>query len=69
MLKDSYAERTILEPNDLLYADVEVRNHMNGIVKLKAPAIMRLLTLVLGDDKDYIQLAASALVNGRYAFY
>ncbi|KAJ8733124.1 hypothetical protein PYW08_001422 [Mythimna loreyi] len=66
LLRDSYETTGVLEPDDDLFDEEPIREHIgaNGILKYKAPAIMRMIRVVLGgEDTDYVQLAARALVN------
>ncbi|KAJ8727740.1 hypothetical protein PYW07_001859 [Mythimna separata] len=66
LLRDSYQTSKVLEPEDDLFDEEAIRDHIgpNGILKYKAPAIMNMIRVVLGgEDTDYVQLAARALVN------
>ncbi|KAM3967321.1 membrane alanyl aminopeptidase [Aphomia sociella] len=66
LLLDGYASAQVLEPEDNLFEEDEIRYYINGLVKVKAPAIFRMLRLILGDEEhDFIQSAAQALLNTR----
>lgn len=41
--------------------------NINGLSKIKAPAILRMLRLIVADDEsDIVQDAARALITSRY---
>ncbi|XP_059049748.1 aminopeptidase N-like [Achroia grisella] len=64
LLLDSYASSQVLEPEESLFDEVEIRDHINGLVKLKTPAIFRMLRLILGDEEDdFIHRAAQSIVT------
>ncbi|XP_035438240.2 membrane alanyl aminopeptidase-like isoform X2 [Spodoptera frugiperda] len=66
LLRDAYINSNPLEPADDLFDEDAIRDHVNGLVKIKSAAIMRMIRLVLGDaNKDFIQIAARALLNFR----
>ncbi|CAH1647280.1 unnamed protein product [Spodoptera littoralis] len=66
LLRDAYINSNPLEPADNLFDEDAIRDHVNGLVKLKSAAVMRMIRLVLGDaDTDFIQIAARALLNVR----
>nr|WAK99419.1 aminopeptidase N 9 [Spodoptera frugiperda] len=66
LLRDAYINSNPLEPADDLFDEDAIRDHVNGLVKIKSAAIMRMIRLVLGDDDtDFIQIAARALLNMR----
>ncbi|KAJ8733125.1 hypothetical protein PYW08_001423 [Mythimna loreyi] len=66
LLRDSYLTSGVLEPQEDLFDEEIIRNHIsvNGVQKYKAPALMRMMRNILGDGNiDYIQLAATALLR------
>lgn len=66
LLRDAYVGSEPLEPAEDIFNENEIRDHVNGLLKLKAPALMRMMRLVLGDpDQDFIQSAARTLLNRR----
>ncbi|XP_014370589.2 membrane alanyl aminopeptidase [Papilio machaon] len=66
LLRDAYINTQALEPNEDIFDEQDIRHNVNGLLKYKAPAIMRMLRLVLGGaNDDFIQLAARALLNSR----
>ncbi|KAH9643211.1 hypothetical protein HF086_012873 [Spodoptera exigua] len=66
LLRDAYINSNPLEPGDNLFDEDAIRDHVNGLVKIKSAAIMRMIGLVLGDDDtDFIQISARALLNVR----
>lgn len=67
LLRDAYINTQALESNEDIFDEEDIRHNVNGLLKYKAPAIMRMLRLVLGGaEDDFIQLAARALLNSRY---
>ncbi|XP_026755599.2 aminopeptidase N-like [Galleria mellonella] len=64
LLRDAYISSQVLQPLDDLFDEMSIRNNINGLIKYKAPAIMRMLRLALG-DKDFIQIAARLLLEFR----
>lgn len=67
MLLDSFSDSQNLEPEEEIFDEQTIRDHLNGILKYKAPAILNMLNYVLGDQKNFIQVAAQNLVNRRYS--
>ncbi|XP_026755769.2 aminopeptidase N-like isoform X2 [Galleria mellonella] len=66
LLLDGYAGAQLLEPNDDIFDEDEVRYHVNGLLRLKAPAILRMLRFILGDEEhDFIKTAAQTLLYRR----
>lgn len=65
LLYDSYTNALPLETEDDLYSENLIRNNINGLLKTKAPAIMRMLSLVLSQNPevDYIRNAAVRLLS------
>ncbi|XP_049694530.2 membrane alanyl aminopeptidase isoform X1 [Helicoverpa armigera] len=64
LLQDAYSSAAVLQPGENIDDQDAIRGHINGVLKYKAPALMRMMRLVLGDeDTDFIQIAASALLN------
>lgn len=66
LLLDSYSSSVVISPDDEIFDEADIRHHILGLLKFKAPAIMRMLRLVLGDeDSDYILRAGQILLNQR----
>lgn len=66
LYRDAFRDIQLLEPDEDLFEEQEIRDHMNGIIKFKAPAILRMFRLMLGNaNTDFIKLAARALFNTR----
>ncbi|XP_013142060.1 PREDICTED: membrane alanyl aminopeptidase-like isoform X2 [Papilio polytes] len=66
LLRDAYTNTQALESDEDIFDEEDIRHNVNGLLKYKAPAIMRMLRLVLGGaEDDFIQLAARALLNSR----
>ncbi|XP_045446721.1 membrane alanyl aminopeptidase-like [Melitaea cinxia] len=68
LLHDSYNNAQPIQLSVNIYAEVDIRQHINGILKYKAPAILRMARLSLGpaeDETDFIQVAARTLLNTR----
>lgn len=66
LYRDAFRDIQLLEPDEDLFEEQEIRDHMNGIIKFKAPAILRMFRLMLGNaNTDFIKLAAQALFNTR----
>ncbi|GBP46434.1 Membrane alanyl aminopeptidase [Eumeta japonica] len=65
MLRDGYASANVMQPDDPLDEEVLIRDHVNGLIKYKGPALMHMLKLILGQNEDYVQIGANALINGR----
>uniref|UniRef100_A0A2A4J290 Aminopeptidase n=1 Tax=Heliothis virescens TaxID=7102 RepID=A0A2A4J290_HELVI len=64
LLQDAYPSAAVLQPDEDFEEEGAIRDHLNGVIKYKAPAIMRMMRLVLGDSNtDFIQVAASALLT------
>ncbi|XP_022125613.2 aminopeptidase N isoform X1 [Pieris rapae] len=65
LLYDSYTNALPLQISADIYDEDAIRNHINGLLKTKAPAIMRMLSLVLSQNSevDYIRNAAATLFN------
>nr|ASU92549.1 glutamine aminopeptidase-like protein 11 [Achaea janata] len=65
LLLDAYVNAPALEPENDLFEEDEIRDHIHSkLVKYKAPALMRMMRIVLG-EQDFIQSAGRALLNGR----
>lgn len=65
LLLDAYVNAPALEPDGDLFEEDEIRDHIHSkLLKYKAPALLRMIRIVLG-DQDFIQSAARALLNGR----
>ncbi|XP_026737103.1 membrane alanyl aminopeptidase-like isoform X2 [Trichoplusia ni] len=63
LLLDAYSSARILEPANIFNEDV-IRDHIHGLLKYKAPAILRMFRLLLGDaDNDFVHLGARARLN------
>ncbi|XP_075971877.1 membrane alanyl aminopeptidase-like isoform X2 [Anticarsia gemmatalis] len=66
LLRDAYVGAQVLEPENDLFEEDEIRDHVNGLLKYKAPALLRMMRLVLGDaNTDFIQSAGRALLTVR----
>lgn len=65
LLLDSYSSSVVIFPEDDMFDEVDIRRHTLGLLKFKAPAIMRMLRLVLGDEDDYISRVGRILLNRR----
>lgn len=66
LLLDSYSSAVVIYPEDDMFDEEDIRRHILGLQKFKAPAIMRMLRLVLGDeDNDYVLRAGQTLLNQR----
>ncbi|NP_001266329.1 membrane alanyl aminopeptidase-like [Bombyx mori] len=66
MLHDAYVNANPLEPKEELYDEDEIRSNIYGLSKLKAPAILHMLKLVLGDEgQDFVHSAAKNLLRRR----
>ncbi|XP_047528953.1 membrane alanyl aminopeptidase-like [Vanessa atalanta] len=66
LLRDSFENSQPLEPADNIFVENRVRLNINGVLKYKAPAMLRMFRLILGDDEtDVIQRAARALLTSR----
>ena len=67
LLRDAYSSSKALQPeNRLLHEHIDVVRELigvNGILKYKTPALMRMLRIVLDDARtDCIQWAAKAIL-------
>lgn len=63
LLLDAYSSARILEPDNIFDEDV-IRDHIHGLLKYKAPSILRMFRLLLGDaDNDFVHLGARARLN------
>lgn len=66
LLHDSYSSAMIISPENDIFDESEIRHHIFGLLKLKAPAIMRMLRIVLGDHgNDPILAVGQQLLNRR----
>ncbi|XP_063619790.1 aminopeptidase N-like [Cydia splendana] len=68
LYRDGYAAARPLEPEEDLFGEDEIREHIGGqrILKYKSPAIMSMLKLVLGNQgEDFIRSAGQILLNSR----
>lgn len=65
LLLDSYSSSVVISPEDDMFNEVDIRRHTSGLLKFKAPAIMRMLKLVLGDEDDYILRVGRMLISRR----
>ncbi|XP_068631137.1 membrane alanyl aminopeptidase-like [Battus philenor] len=67
LLRDAYVNSQPIEPAQNIFDAVDIRYHMNSVMKYKAPALLRMLRLALGDnDNDFIQHGARTLLNNRF---
>ncbi|XP_063360349.1 aminopeptidase N-like [Cydia amplana] len=68
LYRDGYAIARPLEPAEEIFDENEIRDHIAGqrILKYKAPAIMNMLKLILGnEEQDFIRAAGQILLNSR----
>ncbi|CAK1599087.1 unnamed protein product [Parnassius mnemosyne] len=66
LLRDAYVNSQPLEPAKNIFNKEDIRDNINGLLKYKAPAVLRMLRLILGGaDDDFIKKAARALLNSR----
>lgn len=67
LLHDAYETALPLSSDGDMLEENEIREYLNGIMRTKAPALLRMLRIVLGgEDVDFVQLAARALLNNRF---
>lgn len=66
LYRDGYTSALTLELEEDIFEENEIRDYIAGIHKVKAPALFRMLRLILGDEEnDFIHMAGSSLINGR----
>lgn len=66
LLRDSFLNSLVLEPEENIFEQDEIRSHVSGLVKQKAPALLRMFRVVLGDaNDDFIQSTARILLTER----
>ncbi|XP_045765828.1 aminopeptidase N-like [Maniola jurtina] len=65
LLYDAYASATALRLNDPIFEEHQIRQHTLGLLKTKAPALLRMTRLVLSEERDLVQTAAQGLLNRR----
>ncbi|XP_063824400.1 membrane alanyl aminopeptidase-like [Ostrinia nubilalis] len=67
LLRDGYTTTAlVLQPDELIIEEDDVRQKIYGLIEYKAPAIMSMLRLVLSNaDTDFIQVAARGLFISR----
>ncbi|XP_049870319.1 membrane alanyl aminopeptidase-like [Pectinophora gossypiella] len=64
LFRDGYRVGIPLQLQDDIFDEPEVRDYINGVMKYKAPAIMKMLSLTLGNEEvDYIQMVSQLLLN------
>lgn len=65
---DGYLNAQVLEPGIDIFEEHDIRyNNNHGILKYKAPSLLRMMRMVLGDEsQDFIRSAGRALLSGRY---
>lgn len=64
LLRDGYRSSTLLEPGEDLVPEDEIRDHLNGIVKYKAPAVLRMLNWIISpNNDDLVKTAGISLIN------
>lgn len=69
LYRDGFSSAHIMEPAEDIFEEDDIRDNHNGIMNYKAPALFRMMRLILGDEStDFIQLAGRALVTGRCVF-
>ncbi|CAH0407482.1 unnamed protein product [Chilo suppressalis] len=62
LYRDGYASATILQPDDFIDDEVDIRSHINnGLLKYKAPAILSMLRLAMHEETDFIKVGAQGL--------
>lgn len=66
LYRDGYSSAHTLELSQDLFEEAEIRDYIYGIHEYKAPAILWMLRLILGNEnQDFIQMAGRALLSGR----
>ncbi|CAG5041313.1 unnamed protein product [Parnassius apollo] len=66
LLRDAYVNSEPLEAAEDIFEKEVIRDNINGLIKYKSPAVLRMLRLILGGpDDDFIMKAARALLNSR----
>ncbi|CAH2105886.1 unnamed protein product [Euphydryas editha] len=67
LLRDSYASARPIQTAANIYTETDIRQHINGILKYKAPAILRMVnfSLVNPPDNNFIRDAARILLETR----
>ncbi|KAL4705516.1 hypothetical protein ACJJTC_011458 [Scirpophaga incertulas] len=58
---DCYTTTDILEPNNEIFNENDIRGYLNGPMKFKAPSILHMLRHTIDKDVDFIQDAARGL--------
>lgn len=64
LLLDAYENSTPLDFGSNIENENEVRLHINGLMKYKAPALLRMYRIILGEE-DLIKSATRALLRSR----
>jgi hypothetical protein len=62
---DGYRNGPVLEPNDFIYDEKDLRLLNTDIMRRKAAAIMYMLRNTINKDKDLIQVGARSLFDSR----
>ncbi|XP_030032718.2 membrane alanyl aminopeptidase [Manduca sexta] len=67
LLQDAYTSAPPLLAEEDLFDEDAIRNYIFSVQRWKAPALMHMMRLILGEDDDHdpIQVAARALLTGR----
>ncbi|KAI5638670.1 membrane alanyl aminopeptidase [Phthorimaea operculella] len=63
LLRDAYTNAEPLLPAEDMEDEERIRSYINGLIKYKAPSILWMLRVLLGDENDYIQMAADVILN------
>lgn len=70
LLQDSFSSSLILEPNNRIFEENAIRSNINGLIDYKAPALISMLRLILGDENnDFIHIAAKGLFISRFVVW
>ncbi|XP_034830016.1 aminopeptidase N-like [Maniola hyperantus] len=62
---DAYASATALRLNDPIFEENQIRQHTLGLLRTKAPALLRMTRLVLSEETDLVQTTAQGLLERR----
>lgn len=64
LLLDAYETSRSLSLGNNIFEENEIRFHINGVMKYKAAALLRMYRIILGEE-DLIKAAAKALLRSR----
>lgn len=65
LLQDANDGSQPLRLRDTIYDEHDIRLHVNGLMKTKAAAILRMTKLLLSREADLVQTAAQGLLRSR----